>query len=709
MKYLYCLLLVLLPFDFVTGQTIWSFEGNSPFLSQTDKEKMDYHSIKKSPETVEGLKGKAIRTDGYSTWLSFSAHKRVASLSGWFALESFPTDTATFIGIKDTSNNSIAVSVDCYGNTLLGIGEKGSYTYSSLHTRLNCFSWIHVLLDLESKSVYINGIKKSSHQWTKLDSDGESYIQIGKDFRYKSTGLYDVTTINGLIDEICVSDKHIDIDAYRVNIDIQLRKKPVLAIPKVRFADDFNRPHYHLLPAANWTNETHGLIYYNGKYHIFNQKNASAIFLGRINWGHFDSPDLIHWTEEKPALRPDTTYDKDGIWSGCAVINNEGIPQIIYTGGSAETSIGIAFPQDKQLIEWTKYTNNPIIASHPAEYTRTDMRDPYVWKEGDNWYMIIGYGIGGNESQHGALLLYKSQDLKKWEYLHSLFEGNPKTDHTGIFWEMPVFKKIGHKYVLLVNRVPYHGIPAKCQYWIGEFKNERFIPDNPMPKNLEVINRLLSPSVIEMPNGDIAAIAIIPDEIGNEPTYRQGWAHLYSIPRKWELKNDKICQSPLPALSRLRCQHISISRQTIVKMKLCRKNKSWHQQEVIATFYPADATRFGFTLCKNPDGSEYSRIYYDIGKQELVVDQTRSSLRKLIPLNIRKQKYVLDTTRPVEIQLLIDGSVVEGFINHQDAFTTRIFPSKENSTLLDFFTDGNHTEVKADIWKIKDAKVKMNF
>jgi sucrose-6-phosphate hydrolase SacC (GH32 family) len=58
-------------------------------------------------------------------------------------------------------------------------------------------------------------------------------------------------------------------------------------------------------------------------YHIFNQKNASAIFLGQINWGHFTSSNLLYWTEEKPALTPDNAYDKNGIWSGHAVINDD--------------------------------------------------------------------------------------------------------------------------------------------------------------------------------------------------------------------------------------------------------------------------------------------------------------------------------------------------------------------------------------------------
>ncbi len=418
---------------------------------------------------------------------------------------------------------------------------------------------------------------------------------------------------------------------------------------------------------------------------------------------------MLHWTEEKPALTPDAAYDKNGIWSGHAVINDDGIPQLIYTAGGDKMGVGIAFPKDTALIEWEKYAGNPVIAEKPAGYTRTDMRDQYVWKEGDVWYMIIGFGIEQTDTPHGALLLYKSADLKRWDFVHLLFEGNPEVDDSGIFWEMPVFKKMGGKYVLLVNRVPHKGIPARCQYWIGDFKNEKFIPDNPVPQNLEVINRLLSPSVVETPEGDVAAIAIIPDEIGGEATYEQGWAHLYSMPRRWQLKDGKLCQTPHPVMKQLREQPTVYSRQALTAAKPCIVSRREHQLEVKATFYPGDAKRFGFTLCKNPDNSEYSLIYYDVEKEELIVDQTHSSLRAHIPLKIRKDHYRLDTAKPVEIRLFIDGSVVEGFINNEDAFTTRIFPLKENSTLLELFSDGKTTEVAAEVWKLKDVKVKMNF
>lgn len=687
------------------AQQTWSFDDQNPLLAENGKSLLNLFTVKQIPEFVEGMKGKALRTDGYSTWLDVTVDGDFSSLSGWFALESYPTDTAAFIGVKDRLENSIALCTDRYGKLLLGIGTGNSYSYCSLDKNIERFKWLHLLVDLKGKAIYLNGQKVEAALWTELILDKKTFIQIGKDFRNKKVGMYDVTAINGLIDEINIGSDSVDLVAITSN----LKRTPSLAIPETRFAEDFNRPRYHILPSANWTNETHGLIYYNGKFHIFNQKNASSIFLGQINWGHFSSPDLIHWTEEKPALTPDNAYDKNGIWSGCAVINDNGIPQLIYTAGGDKMGVGIAFPKDSTLIEWEKYDGNPVIAEHPVGYTRTDMRDQYVWKEGNVWYMIIGYGIEKTDTPHGALLLYKSVDLKKWDYLHLLFEGNPKIDHSGIFWEMPVFKKMGDKYVLLVNRVPHNGIPARCQYWIGDFINEKFIPDNPIPQNLEVINRLLSPSVLETSEGDIISIAIIPDEIGGKATYEQGWAHLYSMPRQWRFKDGKICQSPHPALQQLRENHTVFPKQMLTSAKPSVMSNHGHQLEIKVTFYPGDAKRFGFTLCKTPDNSEYSMIYYDVEKQELVVDQTHSSLREHIPLNIRKDDYELDTNKSVEIHLFIDGSVIEGFINNQDAFTTRIFPLKENSTQLELFSDGKTTEAAAEVWTLKDARVKMNF
>jgi beta-fructofuranosidase len=481
-----------------------------------------------------------------------------------------------------------------------------------------------------------------------------------------------------------------------------------LAIPPVRFAGDFNRPKYHLLPAANWTNETHSLFHHDGRYHIFNQKNASNMFLGQINWGHYSSPDLVNWTEHKPALTPEPGYDPNGIWSGHAVIDN-GVPTLIYTVGGPHMGVGVATPSDKSLVEWRKDAGNPVILRQPDGFHRTDMRDQYVWKEGDTWYMIIGFGVAEEDVEKGAVLLYKSKDLREWEFLHTMFTGDPAVDDSGIFWEMPVFWKSGDKYILLVNKVPHRGVPAVALYWSGEFRDEKFVPDHPVPRKLEVVNRLLSPSVNYDRDGNVVAIAIIPDEIGSAAAYEHGWTHLYSIPRVWTIKDGVIWQTPHPALQRLRSGYGQIPATVVDKHSPLNISSDDHQLEATVTINPRGSQRFGFYLHRAPDNSEYTKIYYDDRRGEIVVDQRHSSLKKNIPLRVRTGSYRLDLSREVEFRVFIDRSVVEVFINGRDAFTTRIFPSKESSALMDVFTADSPVEVRAEIWKMNAADIKSLF
>src|SRR5438874_5963935 len=44
------------------------------------------------------------------------------------------------------------------------------------------------------------------------------------------------------------------------------------------------RPQYHFSPRKGWIGDPDGLVYYQGKYHLF-------------WWGHAVSNDLVHWEE----------------------------------------------------------------------------------------------------------------------------------------------------------------------------------------------------------------------------------------------------------------------------------------------------------------------------------------------------------------------------------------------------------------------------
>ena len=56
-----------------------------------------------------------------------------------------------------------------------------------------------------------------------------------------------------------------------------------------------------------------------------------AAVWGAPSWGHVVSSDLAHWQQLPIALKPDTIYDNNGVFSGSATVVN-GTPILLYTG-----------------------------------------------------------------------------------------------------------------------------------------------------------------------------------------------------------------------------------------------------------------------------------------------------------------------------------------------------------------------------------------
>ncbi len=201
-------------------------------------------------------------------------------------------------------------------------------------------------------------------------------------------------------------------------------------------AHDPLRPEYHLLPPHNWMNDPNGPIWWKGKYHLFYQLNPHAAVWGDMHWGHAVSTDMVHWHHQPIALAPTPGGpDSEGCFSGSAVVM-DGVPTFIYTGVQnappesvtlrdgndklRETQL-LATAQDDNLLHWKKL-EDPIIASPPSGMAVTGFRDPCLWRESGTWYLGLGSGERG---KGGCVLLYRSQDLRHWTYLHKLAEGKP--------------------------------------------------------------------------------------------------------------------------------------------------------------------------------------------------------------------------------------------------------------------------------------------
>ena len=79
------------------------------------------------------------------------------------------------------------------------------------------------------------------------------------------------------------------------------------------------KPKLHFTPPQNWMNDPNGLIYFQGKYHLFYQHFPYTCQWGTMHWGHAVSNDLVHFEHLPIALYPSKYADRNGCFSGSAI------------------------------------------------------------------------------------------------------------------------------------------------------------------------------------------------------------------------------------------------------------------------------------------------------------------------------------------------------------------------------------------------------
>ncbi|KAK5160813.1 hypothetical protein LTR04_004547 [Oleoguttula sp. CCFEE 6159] len=139
---------------------------------------------------------------------------------------------------------------------------------------------------------------------------------------------------------------------------------------------------------------------------------------------------------------------------------------------------------------------------------------------------------------------------------------------------------------------------------------------------------------------------------------------------------------------------------------MLRTNGSSHM-EVMATVVSATGP-CGLTIAASPNVEEYTHIYYDPSSYTVVVDRTHSSL--ITQFNNASvigyfYPYTMGygngtVTEPITMDVFLDGSLLEVFINERFALTTRIYPSRTDSTGVGLYLgSGASAEVQSvEMW-----------
>src|SRR5215469_13551518 len=473
-----------------------------------------------------------------------------------------------------------------------------------------------------------------------------------------------------------------------------------------KLASDPLRPQYHLLPSHNWMNDPNGPIYFGGRYHMFHQYNPRGATWGNMHWAHATSSDMLHWHHEPIALAPTPGGpDSDGVFSGSAVMD-KGKVALIYTAVAPPSSPNyatlhdgvhvwretqcLAIAQDSDLRTWKKFPE-AVIATPPAGLAVTGFRDPALWRGGENWMLILGSGVHANG---GMILLYTSNDLRHWTYLHPLVEGprsagasvNPVD--TGEMWECPDFFPLGNKHVLLISTM------GKVRWKVGTYANQRFTPEK---EGVVDWGSYYAAKTMINADGQRILWGWIPETRPDADLIAAGWAGVMSLPRALSLnKQNELETTVAPVARQLRASHEGASLE-MYELEAAGQ-EARRRKEVFEAFRIHDlAAELEIFLMPKSEGfafrmqSESSGDFANIscviapGRRQLRVNNTTASLAQGCGTSVR-------------LNIFVAGSVLEIFANGT-AVTERVYQIPSGPLRLRL--DGDAGLISFQGWQIR--------
>ena len=437
-----------------------------------------------------------------------------------------------------------------------------------------------------------------------------------------------------------------------------------------RLAADSLRPQFHLLPAKNWMNDPNGPIFWNGMYHMFFQYNPNAAVWGDMHWAHAVSPDMIHWKHRPIALAPTPGWDDaDGCFTGSAV-NDHGTATFLYTGVKKSTPElatlrdgssnlrevqCLATSSDSDLRAWTKW-KTPVIEP-PADPLLTGFRDPFLWRDGEVWYLGVGSGI---RKQGGRVLLYRSTDLRQWEYLHPLATGkwtereNINPVDSGEMWECPDFFPLGSKHVLLYSTA------GKVAWETGELDPKELVFHSQRSGVLDHGTYYAQKTQLDA-KGNRILWGWIPEKRPDSELIAAGWAGCMALPRVLSLnaQGDLEMRVARQANSlRLEKKFSSAPKSSSEKRLLALR--SLELKDLCAELHWTAAGPFSLTV-EDSAGPWWS------------LNLTPAANGFAIQINDQSIQLPSQPAAAWHFHLFLDASVAEFFCNHLHIVTSRIY------------------------------------
>ena len=463
---------------------------------------------------------------------------------------------------------------------------------------------------------------------------------------------------------------------------------------------DFWRQKYHIQGIVGLINDPNGFSQFKGKYHMFYQWNPLGTNHKNKTWAHSVSSDLLNWERLETALRPDTWYSKDGVYSGSAIVDDDKL-YLFYTGnvkdseGNRESYQCLAVSSDGENFErW-----EPSIVNQPDGYTR-HIRDPKIWKKDGKFYAVIG--IQG-ENLEGKAVLYSSENIKDWKFEGEIAGANHgKIKDFGFMWECPDYfqlkdEKTGEIKDLLIfspqglePEGDLYNNKYQTGYLFGKLDYEK--PEFEILSDFVEIDRghdFYAPQSMEDDKGRRLVVGWmgIPEE-EDFPTVRNEWLHCLTLPRELKVIDGKLYQVPIKEMESIRGEKIEFSGKVAGEVKV----GTGVTYELKAKFSDFNSD-FGLKL-RTGKNSE-TILKFDYNDKKFVLNRTKGEQP-----DKRLRKVYLGDISELELTVFVDNSSVEVFINGgAEVFSSRIFPEKDADGISVFTDKDVNVEIEKWEWK----------
>lgn len=446
------------------------------------------------------------------------------------------------------------------------------------------------------------------------------------------------------------------------------------------------RTKFHIMPPVGWMNDPNGLCQFQGIFHVYFQYSPLNVHGGGGYWGHCTSRDLLHWEYQDPVLTTDIPEDRSGVYSGSALCEH-GKMYLFYTGN-------VKLPGDYDYTDSGRISSQIMVEStdgqqmsgkklllgmedYPRQIT-AHVRDPKVWKEGEDYFMILGArergtteDSDGKRLDKGGVLIYRSKDMRNWKFHREIMPETP----FGYMWECPdLFDLDGER---ILSFCP-QGLKTEAERFQNVYQSgysllsksgdpEKTFTEWDMGFDFYAPQTFLS----EDGRRILIGWAGVPD---TENTHRNlsvvnGWQHCLTLPRELSLHNGNVFQKPVRELYDLEWKEAEISRGRFdwsgrtVRLEMSEIDKSPREVKVMV-----GSENNGLTIQIKGDRTELS----------FLGNGTKAECGG------GRERRIGHTEGPVrDLTVLIDSSIVEIFVNGGErVFTTRIYLKKEERELL---------------------------